>query len=205
MRAEGRERKRTIEYVRREILSGSTARYTCVCLGPNWRLVRRGDSVEYILRSLPTPWERRSRSDKWFGPENATAVLSCFSFAPWFLRFRFLRRAHDTLVTNVSRRYLRIKNSRRCYNSISWRIATTRKGHVTGNLSLWNLTTEVIKQWRLWKIPLTHTCCFNDYFTLVLKQSYRLQQIFIRKSNSFSPDLENLIESPWYVLEWNLN
>lgn len=89
--------------------------------------------VEYILRSLSTPCERRSRSDKWFGPENATAVLSCFSFAPWFLRFRFLRRAHDTLVTNVSRRYLRIKNSRRCYNSISWRIATTRLAERTCN------------------------------------------------------------------------
>lgn len=74
-RAEGRERKRTIEYIRREILSGGTARYTCVCLGPNWRLVRRGDSrgihspipldslrETFAEWQMVWPWKRHSRS-----------------------------------------------------------------------------------------------------------------------------------------------
>lgn len=73
-----------------EILSTSTARYLC---SPRTKLEAGSslDSLEYIARSLSFPTQETHRereeerwegeSDKWFGPGNAVAFISCFSRA----------------------------------------------------------------------------------------------------------------------------
>lgn len=132
---------------------------TCVCLGPNWRLVRRGlhssgvplreihspispDSLQETLAEwqMVWPWKRHSRSFVFL----LCPVVSSTPF--------FTSRAHDTLVTNVSRRCLRIKNSRRCYNSISWRIATT---HLAERICSHKFISLQFNGWSYKTVPLT--------------------------------------------------
>lgn len=61
----GPERRKEQPNTLGEILSESTVRVTCVRLGPNWRRVRRSDSLEYILLIPFDPL--LTESDKWFG------------------------------------------------------------------------------------------------------------------------------------------
>lgn len=127
---------------------------TCVCLGPNWRLGSSWTPLRGIHSSIPLdslrealaewqmvwPWKRHSRSFVFL----LRPVVSSTPF--------FTSRAHDTLVTNGSRRCLRIKNSRRCYNSISWRIATT---HLAERICSQKFISVQFNGWSYKTVPLT--------------------------------------------------
>lgn len=110
MGAEGRKQKRTAEYIRRDPIGEYSPLpvFASDQIG-GWFVV---DSSEYIPRSLSTLCERRSRSDKWSALETPRPLFRVSPSPCGFFDSVFCA-ARDTLVTNVSRRCLLIKHSRR--------------------------------------------------------------------------------------------
>lgn len=142
MGAEGGKRERMTEYIRRDPIRECSPLpvFASDQIG-GWFVV---DSPEYIPRSLSTLCEKRSQR----GVTNGSALKTpqpLFRVSP-SLRgfFGYVFASRDTLVTNVSRRCLRIKNSWRCCDSASWSIAT----HLTERTR--NQAVDISVQFNSW-------------------------------------------------------